>query len=262
MISDRRALTQCCCHAIISLHRSSHNAAATPSLSLFTDPRLGCVVIAVAAAYGSGGRGCDDSICGVPGFKTPHFDRVAREGLLFTEAMASAPGCNPARAALFSGQNFWETERGAIEQGTAWPWSGSGESLGALPATWPLLLEKESGYVLGWSYEGEKGKVGNAFCGGKRTAFHAHGQQFGNYSLLVHRNAKETKKAAEKARNIAKRLQAEVRGNFQDFLDATAGSGDCPWCYCWGATNTHRDFAEGSGEALWGILPVSTVLRS
>ena len=39
---------------------------------------------------------------------TPHFDRVAREGVLFTNGFASAPSCAPSLAALLTGRNFWE----------------------------------------------------------------------------------------------------------------------------------------------------------
>src|SRR5262245_45364397 len=39
--------------------------------------------------------------------RTPNFDRVAREGLLFRRAFVSAPSCTPCRSALLSGQHFW-----------------------------------------------------------------------------------------------------------------------------------------------------------
>jgi len=44
------------------------------------------------------------SIAGEPELKTPVFDRVVREGLLFTNAFASAPSCTASRAALLTGQ--------------------------------------------------------------------------------------------------------------------------------------------------------------
>jgi N-sulfoglucosamine sulfohydrolase len=49
---------------------------------------------------------------------TPHFDRVAREGVLFKNAYTSAPSCAPSRASLLTGRNFWELEQGAFIQ--AW----------------------------------------------------------------------------------------------------------------------------------------------
>ena len=41
---------------------------------------------------------------------TPHFDRVAREGVLFTHAIAPSPGCSPSRAAFLTGRNTWQLE--------------------------------------------------------------------------------------------------------------------------------------------------------
>lgn len=41
---------------------------------------------------------------------TPHFDRVAREGMLFHNAICASPGCSPSRAALLTGRNTWQVE--------------------------------------------------------------------------------------------------------------------------------------------------------
>ena len=50
--------------------------------------------------------------------KTPAFDRVASEGVLFTHAFCSAPSCTPSRAALLTGQDFWRLQQGANLMGT------------------------------------------------------------------------------------------------------------------------------------------------
>lgn len=52
------------------------------------------------------------SIAGEPELKTPNFDRMAREGLLFTHAYASAPSCTASRGALLTGQYHWRLEQG------------------------------------------------------------------------------------------------------------------------------------------------------
>jgi len=39
--------------------------------------------------------------------KTPAFDRIAREGVLFENAFVSAPSCTPSRGAILTGQYHW-----------------------------------------------------------------------------------------------------------------------------------------------------------
>jgi uncharacterized sulfatase len=74
---------------------------------------------------------------------TPHFDRVARDGILFTRGYTSAPSCAPSRASLLTGRNFWELEEGAFIQ--AW-----------LPAKFPVLpdLLEAGGYHAGHTGKG------------------------------------------------------------------------------------------------------------
>ncbi len=45
--------------------------------------------------------------------KTPAFDRLAKEGVLFTHAFVSSPSCTPCRNALLTGQQFYRLEAGA-----------------------------------------------------------------------------------------------------------------------------------------------------
>src|SRR5881397_2671114 len=44
--------------------------------------------------------------------RTPTFDRVAREGVLFTRAFSAAPSCTPSRAAMLTGQAPHRLEEG------------------------------------------------------------------------------------------------------------------------------------------------------
>ncbi|MCL6220551.1 sulfatase [Zunongwangia sp. M21534] len=43
--------------------------------------------------------------------KTPGFDKVAKEGILFTNAFSASPGCSPSRAAILTGLNTWQLEQ-------------------------------------------------------------------------------------------------------------------------------------------------------
>lgn len=75
--------------------------------------------------------------------RTPHFDRLAREGVRFTHAFAAAPSCSPSRAALLTGQ----APHRLAEGGNLW---------GTLPrahVVYPDLLEPR-GYVVGFTGKG------------------------------------------------------------------------------------------------------------
>ncbi|MDF1659950.1 MAG: sulfatase-like hydrolase/transferase, partial [Verrucomicrobiales bacterium] len=52
------------------------------------------------------------SILGDPTVKTPTFDRIAREGVLFENAFVSAPSCTPSRFAVATGQYHWRLGEG------------------------------------------------------------------------------------------------------------------------------------------------------
>ncbi|HLV01214.1 MAG TPA: sulfatase-like hydrolase/transferase, partial [Acidobacteriota bacterium] len=45
--------------------------------------------------------------------RTPTFDRLASEGVVFEHAYVSSPSCTPSRAALLTGQWHWRLEEGA-----------------------------------------------------------------------------------------------------------------------------------------------------
>ncbi len=80
---------------------------------------------------------------GDPVVKTPAFDRIAREGVLFTHAIADAPSCMPSRSAILTGQHIWRLKEGGNLHST-------------LPSefqVYPDLLE-ESGYVIGHTSKG------------------------------------------------------------------------------------------------------------
>src|SRR5678815_1627818 len=49
--------------------------------------------------------------------KTPNFDRVAREGILFKNAFTSNPKCSPCRASILTGRNTWQLKEAVCHNG-------------------------------------------------------------------------------------------------------------------------------------------------
>jgi arylsulfatase A-like enzyme len=75
--------------------------------------------------------------------KTPTFDRLSREGVLFHHAYVSSPSCTPSRGAILTGQWHWRLEAGANL------WSVLPDKF----ATYPELL-KQAGYEVGVTGKG------------------------------------------------------------------------------------------------------------
>ena len=131
--------------AILAASAHAHAAAAKPETSTSTQPSSAAPAIRPNILF------ClaDDwmwphaSALGARGVKTPAFDRVVREGVLFENAHAAAPSCSPSRAAILTGRHVWELEHGSA-------------LLGFLPEKFPVypaLLER-AGYHVGYCGKG------------------------------------------------------------------------------------------------------------
>ena len=90
----------------------------------------------------------DDWSFGMPGYgctwiQTPAFDRVAREGVLFSHAFTNNPKCSPCRASLLTGRNTWQLEEAMCHYGI-------------FPARWPVYpdLLEQAGYKVGHTGKG------------------------------------------------------------------------------------------------------------
>jgi N-sulfoglucosamine sulfohydrolase len=108
---------------------------------------------------------------GCKAIETPNFDRIAREGVLFTNAFCNAPSCSPSRAAMLTGQHIWRLEEG----GNLW-----GE-LAAKFAVYPDLLEA-SCYWVGFAGKGYA-PGSTAASGRKRNPAGPRFNEFGDFLL-------------------------------------------------------------------------------
>jgi arylsulfatase A-like enzyme len=109
-------------------------------------------------------------VYGDPAVKTPVFDRLAREGALFTQAFTAAPSCTPARAALLTGRYPHQLEEG-------------GTLHGFLPAKFPVYTDllEQAGYHVGFT---RKGWGPGRFEPGGRTRNPA-GPQYGDFDTFL-----------------------------------------------------------------------------
>lgn len=174
------------------------------------------ILLAVADDWGLHG-----GAYGTSWVKTPAFDRVAREGVLFTRAYTPSAKCAPSRACMLTGRNPWQLKEAANhvcyfpQEFKSW-----GEAL------------TEHGWFVGYTQKGWGPGVAVDAQGAPRLltgiAFNQH-------------------KAPPPTKDISSN---DYAANFASFLDAApAGK---PWCFWYGSVEPHRGYEYGSGVAKGG----------
>jgi arylsulfatase A-like enzyme len=148
--------------------------------------------------------------------KTPAFDRVAKEGILFSNAFTPNAKCAPSRACLLTGRNPWQLEEAA----NMWAYFPSKYK------TYPEALS-EIGYFVGFTgkpwgpgYPGEKGGMARELCG----------QDWGS------------KKLEPPTKGISNN---DYASNFINFLKNKPK--DKPFCFWYGGFEPHRRYEYRSG---------------
>lgn len=122
------------------------------------EPARPNIVYILADDLGYGDVGCNNPSSKIP---TPNFDRLAREGVRFTDAHAPSAVCTPTRYALLTGRYAWRTR---LQRNVLGPFSQP--LIAANRLTVPEML-REQGYATacigkwhlgwGWTRPGEGG---------------------------------------------------------------------------------------------------------
>lgn len=177
-------------------------------------PKRPNILFALADDWGGGHAGA----YGCTWVRTPAFDRVAREGLLFHRAYTPNAKCAPSRASILTGRNSWQLKE-------------AGNHLGFFPIEFKTFTEtlRENGYFVGLTAKGWAPGIARATDGSPRELI---GTLF------------DARRLVPPTPDI---LPNDYAGNFEAFLDARPD--DQPWFFWYGSKEPHRPFAPGSGAS-------------
>ena len=175
------------------------------------------ILIAVADDWShghAGAYGCD-------WVKTPAFDRVARDGILFSRAYTPNAKCSPSRAAMLTGRYPWQLGAAANHEAYFPP----------EVRTYPETLAAH-GYFVGMTAKGWSPGIAMDAAGNPRnlagSPFNAHSSEPPTSGILP----------------------IDYAANFADFLKAAPT--DQPWCFWYDSGEPHRNYEAGSGSAKGG----------
>ena len=175
------------------------------------------ILFAIADDWTSGHAGA----YGCPWVKTPAFDRVAQQGILFTHAYTPNAKCAPSRSCILTGRNPWQLKAAA-------------NHICYFPPEFKTYAEAlgEHGYFVGMTMKGWGPGVATNAAGQPRQMT---GRPFNQ------------RKAKPPTTGISNN---DYAANFADFL--AAAPTNQPWCFWYGAIEPHRDYEYGSGVAKGG----------
>jgi arylsulfatase A-like enzyme len=148
--------------------------------------------------------------------KTPAFDRIAREGILFTNAYTPNAKCAPSRSSIVTGRNSWQLEEAANH----WPF---------FPEKFKTYAEvlMENGYFVGQTAKGWGPGVAKRADGTNRDLLGTRFDEFKTEPPAKHMNNNDYSR------------------NFEAFLDANEEGK--PFCFWYGATEPHRAYEFQAG---------------
>jgi arylsulfatase A-like enzyme len=153
--------------------------------------------------------------------KTPGFDRVAANGILFRNAYTPNAKSSPSRACFLTGLNSWQLEEAA-------------NHVPVFPTKFRSFIESlgENGYYTGYTAKGWAPGI-------------AH-DSLGNQRLLTGKEF-SARRLTPPASGIS---DIDYAGNFEAFLDSETDGN--PFCFWYGSLEPHRGYEYGSGKGKGG----------
>ena len=194
-------LAMCCIFAVDGMAQGQDTAIQRPNI-------LFCIADDASQPH-FGAYGCD-------WVKTPHFDRIAKEGLLFHRAYTPNAKCAPSRACIITGRNPWQLGA-AVNHVPFFPTEFKSYS----------EVLQEAGYHVGFTAKGYA--PGEAFDKDEKRRT-LTGKQYNEQKCTPPTNAMS---------NI------DYAANFDTFMDER--DGDTPFCFWYGGFEPHRRYEYGSG---------------
>ncbi len=181
---------------------------------------------------------------------TPAFDRMAREGVYFSNAIAAAPGCAPSRSAIVTGRYIWQNEQSG-QHGSSW-----------MKKHVPFIdLLDQNGYV-----SGRTGKGVDPFQYARDESDSLWRST--NAGGIVHSNILYDPDSPDDERPAGGITRINYFENFKYFMENVRE--DEPFFFWYGAYEPHRGYEEGSWKRsdknledvqVPGFLPDNEVIR-
>lgn len=164
------------------------------------------------------------SAYGTKWVKTPGFDRVADNGIIFYNAYAPNAKSAPSRACFLTGRNSWQLEEAA-------------NHVPFFPQKFTTFMEvlKQNGYATGYTNKGWAPGVAVDAEGNPREL-----------TGKAYNSRKTTPPSSQISSN-------DYAGNFEEFLDSREEGK--PFCFWYGSSEPHRRYEYGAGISKGGKKP-------
>ena len=181
---------------------------------------------------------------------TPAFDRIAEEGIYFTNAIASSPGCAPSRSSIVTGRHHWQNEQSG-QHGSSW-----------MKKHVPFIdLLDLNGYVTGRT---GKGVVPFQYARDENDSLWRSTDAGG----IAHSNIRYEPGSPGDERTATGINTLNYFENFKYFMENVRE--DEPFFFWYGSTEPHRGYEDGSWKRkdknpedvqVPGFLPDNEVIR-